>query len=361
MTSDNGDASMNIRTIRLPNFEVSWAGGSPGKPGYWFGSEDGQVQFMSLDGAELIGPYAIAPSEEAVNGIAITGGLMAVSTRSDVTFLKVPEHRTNHIPRTVFHGGAHGVVGTQEGYIIAPMGRRGILLMDPRPETAQRVRILKPADEALYIYKVVSLASPDRGMILACAGRRGGFATMPLAGPGLETHGKKLQPFGVDFVDVTALDVDGFPFAVAALGLDCSIHFISNLLYDQATATLHLSSRSERAYRILCSKGDVFMLTDKNLYAFKDLAGRFLRGEPISDPTAQLLDLEAVDASLGPDRSLLVVMPDSVYHVKIDSILAGGDPPRNDWRTDLGTKMLTTDSDHGSWEQSEELELTEVV
>ena len=106
MISDNGDESMNIRTISLPNFEISWAGVSPGRPGYWFGSDDGRVQLMSLDGAELIGPYAIAPSEEAVNGIAFVDGLMAVSTRNDVTFLKVPEPRNGHIPRTVFHGGA---------------------------------------------------------------------------------------------------------------------------------------------------------------------------------------------------------------------------------------------------------------
>jgi hypothetical protein len=51
MISGSGDESMNIREICLPNFEVSWAGGSPGKPGYWFGSDDGRVQFMSLDGA----------------------------------------------------------------------------------------------------------------------------------------------------------------------------------------------------------------------------------------------------------------------------------------------------------------------
>ena len=257
MISDSGDESMNIRTICLPNFEVSWAGGSPGQPGYWFGSDDGRVQFMSLDGAELIGPYAIAPSEEAVNGIAFAGGLMAVSTRNDVTFLKVPGPRGGNVPRTVFPGGAHGVASTHSGCIIAPMGRRGILLMDPRPETAQRVRILKPADEALYIYKVVSLASPDRGKILACAGRRGGFATLPLAGAGLENYGKKLRPVGVDFVDVAALDVDGFPFAVAALGLDCSIHFVSDLLGDQATTTLHLSSK-ERGLIASCAPKAMF-------------------------------------------------------------------------------------------------------
>jgi hypothetical protein len=294
-----------------------------------------------------------------------------VSTRSDVTFLEIPGPRMGHVPRTVFRGGAHGVTSTHDGCFIAPMGRRGILLTDPRPQTAQGVRILKPTDEFLYIYRIVSLASPGRGEIVACAGRRGGFATMPLAG--LENHGKKLRPPGVDFVDVAALDVDGFPFAVAALGLDCSIHFVGDLLGDQATKTLHLSLRGERAYRILCTEGHVLLLTDKGLYAFEDLAARFLRGEAINDPTSTWLDLEAVDASLGPDRSLVVVMPDTVYHIEIDSLLEGESsrpgPPRNGSRSDPVAKMLPSGSDEGlwesfqesNWEESQELELAEVV
>ncbi len=151
MKSDDGDESMKIREISLPDFEVSWAGVSPGRPGAWFGSDDGRIQFIGLDGAESIGPHAIAPSEEAVNGIAFAGGFMAVSTRSDVTFLEIPGLRTDHVSRTVFRGGAHGVTSTHDGCFIAPMGQRGILLTDPRPETAQGVRILKPADEFLYI------------------------------------------------------------------------------------------------------------------------------------------------------------------------------------------------------------------
>jgi hypothetical protein len=373
MISNNDHESLNIREILLPGFDISWAGCSPGRPGYWFGSDDGRVQFMSLDGAELTGPYPIAPSEEAVNGIAFAGGFMAVSTREDVTFLKAPEPRRATTPRTVFHGGAHGVAGTHGGCIIAPLGRRGILLMDPEPESAQRVKTLKPADEALYIYKVVSLASPDRGEIIACAARRGGFATMPLAGVGSVNHGKKLRPAGVDFVDVAALDVDGFPFAVAALGLDCSIHFVSDLMGDQATTTLHLGATRERAYRILCAEGHVFVLTNTRLYAFEDLAARFLRGEAITHPPTRSLDLEAVDASLGPDRSLLVVMPDSVYHIEIDSILSGVDPqtsrPRNESQNDVGPKVIPADPDDGSWtsfeeslwKRSEEFELTDVV
>ena len=69
MISDSGAESMNIRTICLPNFEVSRAGGSPGKPGYWFGSDDGRVQFMSLHGAELIGPYQLRRRRKLSTGL----------------------------------------------------------------------------------------------------------------------------------------------------------------------------------------------------------------------------------------------------------------------------------------------------
>jgi hypothetical protein len=358
MVAVNGDESIKIRTISPPNFEVSCAEGSPSGPGYWFGSDDGRIQFVSSDGVPILGPYAIAPSEEAVNGIAIARGLMAVSTRSDITFLKTPALGDIHIARTVFQGGAHGVVGTSGGCIIAPMGQRGILLMDPKMEMAPRVRILRPPNEALYIYKAVSLASPDGREIAACAGRRGGLATLPLAGAGLENHGKKLRPVGVDFVDIASLDVDGFPFAVAALGLDCSIHFASNLLGDPTTTALHLSLRRERAYRILCAEGHVFMLTDKGLYAFKDLAVRFLRGEAINDPIVRWLEMEAVDAFLGPDRSLLVVMPDTVYQPMIDTILAGGHLRMPLLRSD---DELIEPFDETAWEQSEELELADVA
>jgi hypothetical protein len=365
MIPENGRDSIKPREISFETFEISCAVASPGRPGFCFGSDDGRVLFMSLDGVGGIGPFAISPSKEAVNGIAFAGNLMAVSTRNDVTFLRTPEADEVHPARTVFDGGSHGVASTPAGCIIAPMGRRGILVMDPRPETPQRVRILKPADEALYVYKIVSLASPDRGTIVACAGRRGGFATMPLSGSGLESHGKKLRPVGVDFVDVAALDVDGFPFAVAALGIDCSIHFIADLLGDQMTTTLRLSSTAERAYRILSTEGHVFLLTDKRLYAFKDLAIRFLRGEAISDPNARFLELEAVDASLGPDRSLLVVMPDGVREIKLDSMVAeagvstGG--LRNGWRADSSSKMIPTREIDELWKQPEELELTQVV
>ena len=62
MVAVNGDESIKIRTISPPNFEVSCAEGSPSGPGYWFGSDDGRIQFVSSDGVPILGPCAIALS-----------------------------------------------------------------------------------------------------------------------------------------------------------------------------------------------------------------------------------------------------------------------------------------------------------
>ena len=258
-----------------------------------------------------------------------------------------------------FHGGVHDVVGTPSGGFVAPMGRRGILLIEPNQIATRRVKVLKPADEALNIYKVVSLASPDRGEVLACAARRSGFSVIPLTRDGLESSSKRLRPPGVDFIDVAALGVEGYPLAAVASGLDCSMYFVRDLLDDGLTKALRFkNTMGERAYRILCAEGHVFLLTNKNLYAFANLAARFLNGDPIDGRTEyQRLPMEAVDASVACDRSLLVVMPDSVYRIEIDSFIAGGARHAGHSRHDKMSSGWES-FDGSPWGQMEELELT---
>ena len=113
------------------------------------------------------------------------------------------------IARTVFRGGADGVASTHSGYI-SPRWSTGNPDHGTETGIGPEGRILTPADEALYIYKVVGLASPDQEQF-GLAGRRGGFATIPLGRRRSRESGKKLRPAGVDFVDVAALDVNGFP------------------------------------------------------------------------------------------------------------------------------------------------------
>ena len=230
---------------------------------------------------------------------------MAVSTRSEVAFWHHTLSSGGRDERAVRPGGTHGVVEINGGFV-APMGRSGLLLMGPKRANTQTVSVLKPSDGPLNLYRVVTLESPDLGEVVACASRRDGFIAIPLgegSGPGF---GRKLRAAGTDFVDVARLGVDGFPFAVAALGIDCSIHLSRNLLGPDRVKTLRFDNLVGRGYRILCAEGHVFLLTDRGSYSFVDLARRFLSDEPIKGrTTANYLDLEGVDVSLSVDRAML--------------------------------------------------------
>ena len=141
MSLANGGVSRPpVDEIVVPGFDISWAGDRPWPwtPGYCFGSEDGRILFTDADGVGADARYEVSPSAESVNGITFAGDLMAVSTRSDVTFLNVPRPGEDHVERSVYYGGAHGVEATHAGGIVAPMGRRGILLMGPMEAEAQQ-------------------------------------------------------------------------------------------------------------------------------------------------------------------------------------------------------------------------------
>jgi hypothetical protein len=326
--NSNGIA-IGIDNIGPTGLEVSWAGDCPWRPGYCFGSEDGRIQFTAVDGTET-GPYSVAPSEDAINGIAFAGSLMAASTRSEVVFLNVPHLGEGHVERGVYYGGAHGVTSTPSGSIVAPMGRRGILRMRPKQAEAQPVTIMRPVLEALNIYKIACLGSPDHGEILACAARNGGFLAMRLTEVGFLERARGTRLADVDFVDVAALNVDGYPSAAVALGLDCSMHFVRDLLDDRPMQTLRYPGLDgQRAYRTLCAEGHVFLLTNRGLYVFIDLATRILKGMvPVHRrERVPSVSIEAVDVSLAFDRSLLVVTADAVHRIKIDA-LTGSDRGR---------------------------------
>ncbi len=141
-TAIDGNANrFNIRPISLQGLEVSWVGVTPSPRGYWFGSDDGRIQFKTdLTSDEIVGPFAVAQSGDAINGIAISGGTIAVSTRGDVVFLHpITEFFSKgSLQRAAFPGGAHGVTATQCGLMIAPMGRRGLLMATTDSATTQR-------------------------------------------------------------------------------------------------------------------------------------------------------------------------------------------------------------------------------
>jgi hypothetical protein len=367
-TSSRGEnGGLQITEIRFPGFDISWAGCPPRLPQYWFGSDDGRILVTTdLNSGEGARPLLAAPSGEAVNGIAWAPGLVAASTRSEVVLL-YPESDSVELrfSRGVFPGGAHGVARTPSGRIVAPMGRQGLLMVGPNEIIRQQVQVIRPPDDSLNLYRVVCVASHGHGEVFACAARRSGFLAMPLLGDELGDTGRSLQSANEDFVDVASLNMKDHPSAVAILSVDCSITLVRDLVADNSTVqTLHYSFTGERAYRILCADGHVFLLTNRRLYAFVDLVSRFLEGEGMEKQvTIHAWDIEAVDASLGANRSLLVVMPDCVYRIEIDSLINGpallpDNRGVNGQRVNAtGPDFVTTDAmesfENPPWEHSE--------
>ena len=310
----------------------------------------------------------VAPSGDAINGVAWGLGVLAASTRSELVMLYPSRDGAgrNIYQRGVFLAATHGVIGTPSGRIVAPMGRRGLLFVGPKEIENQRVTVIMPPDEPLNIYRVICVASRGRGEVLACAARRSGFVAMPLIGDELGDTGKSLSSANADFVDVASLDAEGHPFAVAILTSDCSITLVRDLVADDSTVqTLHYGFEGERAYRVLCADGHVFLLTNRRLYAFVDLASRYLKEEAIEKQvTINSWNIEAVDASLGSDRSLLVVTPNCVLRIEVE-FLINGKVPLEDHRAATEQRVNALGSDFAAmriyknspWTQSANCEL----
>jgi hypothetical protein len=311
---------LGAREIRIPNFEISWAGGCPWNQGLCFGSEDGRI--VNTEPARQ-DPFRVVDSGEAINGVAFINDLMSVSTRSEVAFLKVPQFGDGRPERAIFDGGAHGVVATSSGRFVAPLGPNGLLFMEPNPSEPAKRGTVEAAGKKFNFYKVASLGSTDRGDVLACAVRRDGIVSMVHSKLGESGTMSSVAFPGLDVIDVCSLGSTVFPFAAAALGIDRSLHLFRDIVNDRRALTLQFDGLEGVAYRVLIARGNVLMLTNQWLYSFVGLASRFLGGQQIDVPTTiRGLRLQAVDAFLAFDRSLLVIMPDSVISIEVDRFTA---------------------------------------
>lgn len=326
----SNDISIKGREITPPHFEpefeVSWAGEDPFSHRYCLGSEDGRLLFVNPKTTKWSGPFDVAPSKEAVNGVAFGESSIVVSTRQDVVCVRTIEG-VDHV--AALPQGAHGVCVSRQGDYYAPVGRQGLLKLESAPERLS-VGIFSPADQDIgaYFYRVACLSSPDRGEALACALRRGGFAVLPLSGPNPQNRPRFLRT-GTDIVDVCPLGTDDSPLGAVGLGADCSIHVVQDVFIDKRVKTIRFGHKIQgRAYRILSAEGHLFLLTHRGLYTILDMASRIpeVSGDQFS-ASMHFLELEAVDMGLTSNGRLLVLMPEIVLEVEIESLVNRQDGP----------------------------------
>jgi hypothetical protein len=320
-TSQNGLTTLKV--LRDFGFEVSWAGANPWAPGLCLGTEDGKVAFVKNDDTQPPDFWPVSDSEEAVNGVAFVDSLMAVSTRSEVTFLNVSNlNRGKVIEKRVFPSGAHGVIATPNGRILAPLGTTGLMCMVANERKTRPINIHKGDDEQ-YLYKIAALSTQSQTDVIVAAARRSGLITLLLK-PEHGNIGSSRRLPDMDVVDVCPIGQQ-HPFGAIALGSDGSIYAIENVLRKARFRTLRFDSIQGRAYRILCSKDHLFMLTSEMLYAFPNTVSRILSGHQGRRPTkVRGIPLEAVDANLVDDEWISIVMPNHVYLAEIQKLVEGG-------------------------------------
>ena len=145
-----------VRTFNKHGLEVTWVGPNPFADGMSLGFDDGSIMFSELATGQGTETQQVSQAKEAINGIAAIGtSSLAVSTRSDVTFIQLDDPAID--TRTVFTGGAHGVISTQSGYFIAPLGMKGLLIVKPVVNGMQEINVTTGMEKNLYFYRMVVL------------------------------------------------------------------------------------------------------------------------------------------------------------------------------------------------------------
>lgn len=321
---ENGNiSSVPYLPIELPEgFEVCWAGSHPFRKGLCFGSLDGKILFTDEEGVSPRPAGNGSVSQEAINGVACVGTWVVVTTRQEVNFWPLPGTDGGHSLGFAFPFGAHDITTTPSGYFIAPLGRTGIMAVKPPFVFESPVTVYSFDEPSFYAYRTIALRSQTGAEVLACACRLGGIAAGEFSGDQKKIPMTTATFKGLDVVDICPLNPGSDSLAVAALGRDGSLVLFQDVLHDKNPMTLKFQSVTGVAYRVLCCRGDIYLLTGKGLFVLGKLASRFLSQELVQGVVTPILPLamEAVDMSLVAQRWLLVVMTDQVRKFDVDSI-----------------------------------------
>jgi hypothetical protein len=286
--------------------DVTWAGPNPFRKGLCFGFEDGTIVFLSDETGNSSEHHKISPSSEAINGVAAIGASsLAVSTRSDVSFIQNDSKKGN--PRAAFPGGAHGVIATRSGYFVAPRGPSGLLIVKPTSDDVQPMTVTEGNVGHLYFSRVAAARDAEGRETLVFANRRNGVGLSPFNGEEQRRNVHTMRFDGIDVVDVCTPVIDS-PAAIA-ISMAAEVLWIKNASTHDDPLAMRLDGVEGPVYRVLATPRHLFVLSSKALYMWLDLVGQVLFGKgPPTSSSPLVLPMQAVDMSLIEHESLVVVL-----------------------------------------------------
>ncbi len=293
--------------VSLSSHELSWAGEGFRSNVLSLGTENGTFFTIGdTDQNNVCEPILVINSGESINSIAFNRNRLAVSTRAEIAIHDLHQINESVHKFTIIDRGSHEIVTMPLGNFIAPIGAEGLLYIEPRADGVVSWTVSSKEDR-FYNYKASVLKDTRKGECIACALRRDGLSVV--ARNGDSWSGSRWTFSNIDIVDVCSIASHEFPFGIAAVGIDNSLHFVRDVFTDRRPQTFRFDELNGKAYRLLSSHGHIFLLTSRCLYVFFDLARQFLDNSAVGSPTAvEVLPCQAIDANMAFDRKLLVLL-----------------------------------------------------
>jgi hypothetical protein len=286
--------------------DVTWVGPNPFAYGLCLGFDDGSIRFTTTDPTAGGTYQKISPLGDAVNGVASIGTRsLAVSTRSDITFLQI-ESPSRASP-AYFEGGAHGVVSTKSGYFVAPLGPKGVLFLKPSDDSKQMIRVLDGTEGKLYFYRIIALDDGSGKETLVFANRRAGVG-QSVFDPDGKWHGIHTMKFeGIDVIDVCGVAPNSL--SAIAISKKAEVLWIKDTSTKEDPVALMLQGVEGRVYRVLATPLHLFVLSSQALYVWSNLVDRILFGNTSAPKSRPLvIPMEAVDMNLIDGKYLMLVL-----------------------------------------------------
>ncbi|CAN5133182.1 hypothetical protein BH10PLA2_BH10PLA2_24320 [soil metagenome] len=310
-----------FQPLRHPDITVSWVGPNPFEPGFTVGSDDGNLFFVRKSDLQIFGPFKASHTSDAINGVAFFDKWLIVSTRSSIMFGTLPGK--GKLEPVSLAMGAHGVAATPNGLFVASLGYSGI--MERKADLGYDDPVTGwVGPENPNVYRIYSTCGQDGRNVLVSACRDDGIG---LADRGSDGR-RRMRMFSngkMDIVDLCIVSDSPNSLDVAAVGIDGRIMFVSDFSRNPRAKDTRFINVLGKAYRILCSGNDLFVLTSKGLFTLKNLVARMRNSEVNTNPHTNIRCtlLDAVDANLVEPDLLMVltgrdIVPIDIAHIRME-------------------------------------------
>jgi hypothetical protein len=314
---------------KIQGQSISWVGECPWTDTLCFGGEDGKL--IISRGCPEIGKKTntnfFPLATDAINAVAFADNLFAVTSRNEVVIGRRKAQQDGgglEVFCSAFQrGGAHGVVASQTGVFLAPIGDQGFWILNHQNDQLD-VQMASLQDFPFNFYKLTRLGTaPQAEEVFGSAGRCDGLLAFRYSKEAASVSGTHHRFEAHDIVDVCSLNDPHYPLAVACVSRSRAVFLIRNVLEDQTPFALNFGGIQGTPYTLLSAQGHLFLLTDRELVTLPNVASRFLRDGFLAGPLEiACIPVNVSEAFLRQDQAILLIEEDSsVAQLEIEDLI----------------------------------------